>query len=139
MTTDYLGMVLSDFSSNDNQELEKEKQKNVLDFIYQLLRRQCEPGKYIEFLRDGVVIEELMMRACPTPLGKKIKNKLPKNPTSQDRAEKIINDMFEYGLPLEHLFEPDDLLQAKNIPKVMCKLYIFSSTGPVSFIIAYLC
>ena len=122
MSTDYLGMVSADFSSNHNKELEKDKQKNVLDFIYQLLRRQCEPGKYIEFLRDGVVIEELMMRACPTPLGKKIKNKLPKNPTPEDRAEKIINDMFEYGLPLEHLFAPDDLLQAKNNPKVIFRI-----------------
>ena len=30
----------------------------------------------------------------------------------------IVNDMFEFGVSVENLFEPDDLLQAKDIPKV---------------------
>jgi hypothetical protein len=59
-----------------------------------------------------------MIRACPTPLGRKLKNIYPKNPTPYDRVEKIINDMFEYGVSLEYLFEPDDLLDSKDIPKV---------------------
>ena len=47
-----------------------------------------------------------------------MKNWFPKTPTPQDRVEKIINDMFEYGVSVENLFEPADLLNDKNIPKV---------------------
>ena len=96
----------------------QEKQEKVIDFIHQVLRKNCELGTYADFIRDGTVIEELMIRACPTPLGKKVAKKLPKNPTATNRVEKIINDMFEYGVPVEKLFEPDDLIQAENIPKV---------------------
>ena len=105
-------------SSSVDGSPETSKQNHVLDFIYQILRKRCEPGNYVEFLQDGTVIEELMIRACPTPLGRKLKNKYPKNPTTNDRVEKIINDMFEYGVSLEYLFEPKDLLDAKDIPKV---------------------
>ena len=59
-----------------------------------------------------------MTRACPTPLGKKLKNKYPTNPTPKQRVEKVINDMFEYGVSLDYLFEPEDLINAKDIPKV---------------------
>ena len=89
----------------------------MLVFIHQVLRKECDVGEYVEFLRDGSVISELLLRSCSTPLGKK-KRPLPPDPTPQDRAEKIANDMFEFGISVENLFEPDDLLKAKNIPKV---------------------
>ena len=117
MTNDTLDMF-SPYSSIEEENPQISKQNHVLDFIYQLLRKKCEPGKYVQFLCDGTVIEELMIRACPTPLGRKLKNKFPKTPTPHDRVEKIINDMFEYGVSLEYLFEPNDLLDAKDIPKV---------------------
>jgi hypothetical protein len=36
----------------------------------------------------------------------------------RDRIEKIINDLFEFGVPVDPLFDVDDLLKAKDIPKV---------------------
>ena len=66
-------MYSSTSSSIDERDIQQAKQNNVLDFIYQILRKECEPGNYVQFLRDGSVIEELMIRACPTPLGKKLK------------------------------------------------------------------
>ena len=104
--------------SDDEKSPEILKRNNVLDFIYQLLRKRCEPGEFIEFIKDGTIIEELMTRACPTPLGKKLKNKYSTNPTPKQRVEKVINDMFEYGVSLDYLFEPEDLINAKDIPKV---------------------
>jgi len=96
-------------------------QEKVLDFIHQVLRKECDPGdQYIDFIQDGTVIEELLLRCCATPLGKK--KKLPSSPSTKDRAEKIANDMFEFGISVEHLFEPDDLIKAKNIPKVTAAL-----------------
>ena len=45
---------------------------------------------------------------------------------TQDRIEKIINDLFEFGVPIEVLFDVDDLLKTKNIPKVnIYFLFIF--------------
>ena len=107
------------YSFSGEETLESSKQNHVLDFIYQILRKRCEAGNYTKFLQDGSIIEELMVRACPTPLGKKMKNEYPKNPTPQQRVEKIINDMFEYGVSLENLFDPNDLIEAKDIPKVI--------------------
>ena len=114
-------MFSSSFLTTPEESLESSKQNHVLDFIYQILRKRCESGNYTKFLQDGSIIEELMIRACPTPLGKKLKNKYPKNPTTLQRVEKIINDMFEYGVSLENLFDPNDLIDAKNIPKVRSK------------------
>ena len=98
--------------------MSQDDRDKVLAFIHQVLRKDCaEVGDYVEFLRDGSVIAELLLRSCSTPLGKK-KRPLPPDPTPQDRAEKIVNDMFEFGISVENLFEPDDLLKAKDIPKV---------------------
>ncbi len=36
----------------------------------------------------------------------------------RDRIEKIVNDLFEFGVPVDLLFDVDDLLKSKNIPKV---------------------
>ena len=111
-------MFSTSFSFSGEETLESSKQNHVMDFIYQILRKRCDIGNYTKFLQDGSIIEELMIRACPTPLGKKIKNKYPKNPTTHQRVEKIINDMFEYGVSLENIFDPSDLIDAKDIPKV---------------------
>ena len=98
--------------------MSQDDRDKVLAFIHQVLRKDCAGvGDYVEFLRDGSVIAELLLRSCSTPLGKK-RRPLPPDPTPQDRAEKIVNDMFEFGISVENLFEPDDLLKAKNIPKV---------------------
>ena len=43
---------------------------------------------------------------------------------TQDRVEKIINDLFEFGVSIEVLFDVDDLVKAKNIPKVSSNLII---------------
>ena len=43
---------------------------------------------------------------------------------TQDRVEKIINDLFEFGVSIEVLFDVDDLVKAKNIPKVSSSLLI---------------
>jgi len=37
----------------------------------------------------------------------------------RERVEKIINDLFEFGVPVELLFDVDDLLKSNNIPKVV--------------------
>ena len=43
---------------------------------------------------------------------------------TNDRVEKIINDLFEFGVSIEVLFDVDDLVKAKNIPKVSSILFI---------------
>ena len=46
---------------------------------------------------------------------------------TNDRVEKIINDLFEFGVSIEVLFDVDDLVKAKNIPKVSSILFICAS------------
>ena len=38
--------------------------------------------------------------------------------SDKDRIEKIINDLFEFGVSFEYFFEVDDLLKNKDMKKV---------------------
>ena len=80
------------------------------------LRKKCDPEKYAEFLRDGTIIAQVLAASCPTPLGQA--KQLSDNPSERERIEKIIFDLFDFGVQPSNLFEPDDLLKAKNIPQV---------------------
>ena len=76
-----------------------------------------ERKKYGWFLSNYRIIEEVIFKSCPTPLGKK-QRAAPTDMKTNDRVEKIINDLFEFGVSIEVLFDVDDLVKAKNIPKV---------------------
>merc|ERR1712212_830574 len=97
---------------------EEDKQAKVIEFVYQVTRKTCDIGEFTSWLQDGKVIEEVIFKSCPTPLGKKQRAFPTEQMKTQDRIEKIINDLFEFGVPIEVLFDVDDLLKAKNIPKV---------------------
>ena len=84
------------------------------------------PGDEIIFLNFRI-IEEVIFKSCPTPLGKKQRSFPEEHMKPRDRIEKIINDLFEFGVPVDLLFDVDDLLQAKNIPRVSLKFSEFSA------------
>merc|ERR1712088_887525 len=96
---------------------EEAKHAKVIEFVYQVTRKSCDPGEYTGWLQDGKIIEEVIFKSCPTPLGKK-QRAAPTDMKTNDRVEKIINDLFEFGVSIEVLFDVDDLVKAKNIPKV---------------------
>jgi len=103
---------------------EEEKHVKVIEFVYQVTRKSCDIGDYTGWLQDGKIIEEVIFKSCPTPLGKK-QRAAPTDMKTNDRVEKIINDLFEFGVSIEVLFDVDDLVKAKNIPKVtMCLLEV---------------
>ena len=68
------------------------------------------------------IIEEVIFKSCPTPLGKKQRAAPTDQMKTRDRVERIINDLFEFGVPIEVLFDVDDLVKAKNIPKVRARV-----------------
>merc|ERR1711874_125836 len=104
---------------------EEDKQAKVIEFVYQVTRKTCDPGEFTAWLQDGKVIEEVIFKSCPTPLGKKQRAFPTDQMKTQDRIERIINDLFEFGVPIEVLFDVDDLVKAKNIPKVtLCMLEV---------------
>ena len=133
MPKDYFQFTNSGYCKMTEQQ---DKQK-VLEFIYQVLRKQCDIEDYVTFLQDGVVIEELLLRSCSTPLGKK--NPLPRRPTDQERVEKIVNDMFEFGVSVENLFEPEDLLQAKDISQVLLLLQVLHQKNSLTYVYMFSC
>merc|ERR1711884_252512 len=100
------------------QVSEEEKQAKVIEFVYQVTRKTCDPGDFTAWLQDGKVVEEVIFKSCPTPLGKKQRASPQDQMKTRDRVERIINDLFEFGVPIEVLFVVDDLVKAKNIPKV---------------------
>merc|ERR1712183_245757 len=97
---------------------EEDKQSKVIEFVYQVTRKTCPPGDFTAWLQDGKVVEEVIFKSCPTPLGKKQRAFPTDQMKPADRIERIVNDLFEFGVPIEVLFDVDDLLKAKNIPKV---------------------
>ncbi|XP_023321323.1 uncharacterized protein LOC111696015 isoform X2 [Eurytemora carolleeae] len=97
-------------------------------------RRTCKPGEYISWLQDGRIIEEVIFKSCPTPLGKKQRSCPEDQMKPRERVEKIINDLFEFGVPVELLFDVDDLLKSNNIPKVTAcllevKMMVYTGQG----------
>ena len=46
--------------------------------------------------------------------------------SDKDRIERIINDLIEFGIDIQYLFDVDDLLKARNIPKVRILIVINS-------------
>merc|ERR1711953_442874 len=104
---------------------ESERQAKVIEFVYQVTRKICDIGEYTGWLQDGKIIEEVIFKSCPTPLGKKQRAAPTDQMKTRDRVERIINDLFEFGVPIEVLFDVDDLVKAKNIPKVsLCLLEV---------------
>merc|ERR1712083_10690 len=104
---------------------EEDKQSKVIEFVYQVTRKTCDIGEFTSWLQDGKVIEEVIFKSCPTPLGKKQRAFPTEQMKTRDRVERIINDLFEFGVPIEVLFDVDDLVKAKNIPKVtLCMLEV---------------
>ena len=87
-------------------------------------RKKCNPeaGPYAEFLRDGKILAEVLAAACPTPLGQA--KVLSENPSDRERIEKVVYDLFDFGVQPSNLFEPDDLLKKRNIPQVRGHVYI---------------
>merc|ERR1711974_450358 len=113
---------------------EAERQAKVIEFVYQVTRKICDIGEYTGWLQDGKIIEEVIFKSCPTPLGKKQRAFPTDQMKPADRIERIVNDLFEFGVPIEVLFDVDDLLKAKNIPKVVdcileLKMMVFCCVG----------
>ena len=79
------------------------------------------------------MVEEVIFKSCPTPLGKKQRSFPSDQQKPADRIERIVNDLFEFGVPIEVLFDVDDLLKAKNIPKVEYHCLNIASTINISF------
>jgi len=100
------------------EQSEEDKQAKVIEFVYQVTRKTCNPEEFASWLQDGKVVEEVIFKSCPTPLGKKQRAFPSDQMKPADRIERIVNDLFEFGVPIEVLFDVDDLLKAKNIPKV---------------------
>lgn len=116
MPKDYFNWDDKRRASITEDEKEQENIEKALEFIDQILRKKCTPEKYAEFLRDGTVICQILSAACPTPLGQA--KQLAANPTDRQRIEKLIFDLFDFGVQPSNLFEPDDLLNGRNIPQV---------------------
>jgi len=113
---------------------ESDKEAKVIEFVYQVTRKSCPPGGYVQWIQDGRIIEEVIFKSCPTPLGKKQRSFPDEQIKPKDRTEKIINDLFEFGVPVDMLFDVDDLILAKHISKVTTcllevKMMVYTGQG----------
>ena len=72
-------------------------------------------------MRDGKILSQVLAASCPTPLGQA--KELSNDPTDRERVEKLIYDLFDFGVQPTNLFEPDDLLKGRNVPQVCLGSY----------------
>ena len=116
MPRDYFAFTNCRPRKMTEEEEFKQNQMRVIEFIHQDLRKKCDPEHFVSFIKDGDVINELLQRSCATPLGKK--KELPKRSSHREKIEKVISDLFEFGVDIDCLFYPEDLIEEKNIPLV---------------------
>ncbi|XP_023225250.1 myophilin-like [Centruroides sculpturatus] len=92
------------------------KEGQILVWIWNLLEEAANK-EYDQFLRDGTVLCRLMNAIKPNCIpgeitaGDNIKHK-------KKNIEKFLKACSDYGVSKDTLFEPDDLLFMRHLPKV---------------------
>lgn len=92
-----------------------ELEHKVLQWIISVIHER-PTSDYEHFIQDGSVLSKLMTSIVfnSVPL-EQIDDNWGTNPV-QDRVRAVIREIKRYGVM--EVFEPDDLIQLKNIPKV---------------------
>jgi len=97
-------------------ERDNTKESQILLWIWNCLgENSC--FDFDQYVRDGVLFCRLMNYIKPNSIPGEIKagGKLKQK---RDNIAKFLKSCQNYGIPKEYLFEPDDLLLLRNLPKV---------------------
>lgn len=99
----------------------KEQEKEVLDWIFQVLGEKTPSGDYENILKDGIVLCKLANKMVPGSV-KKIQER-GTNFQLMENIQRFQAFLKKYGLPEEEIFQTADLFERRNIPQVTLSLY----------------
>jgi hypothetical protein len=99
----------------------KEQEKEVLDWIFEVLGEKTPSGDYENILKDGVVLCKLANKMVPGSV-KKIQER-GTNFQLMENIQRFQAFLKKYGLPEEEIFQTADLFERRNIPQVTLSLY----------------
>merc|ERR1711935_600155 len=110
---------------NYKMDENKTEQKEVLDWIQEVLEEPLPSGDFAEVLKDGVILCRLMNKIVPGAI-KKFKQKGPAF-LLMENIQAFLAAIKKYGVPDEEVFQTPDLFEGRNIAQVTLTLY---SLGP---------
>lgn len=96
-----------------NKELEKE----VLEWIFNVLGEPVPAGELEDILKNGVVLCNLINKIAPGSV-KKIQAK-GTNFQLMENIQRFQDAIKKYGVPQEEIFQTADLFERRNIPQVI--------------------
>lgn len=99
----------------------KEQEKEVLDWIFEVLGEKTPSGDYENILKDGIVLCKLANKMVPGSV-KKIQER-GTNFQLMENIQRFQAFLKKYGLPEEEIFQTADLFERRNIPQVTLSLY----------------
>uniref|UniRef100_A0A336MPY7 CSON002347 protein n=1 Tax=Culicoides sonorensis TaxID=179676 RepID=A0A336MPY7_CULSO len=99
----------------------KEQEKEVLNWIFEVLGEPVPAGEYEDILKNGVVLCKLINKIAPGSV-KKIQEK-GTNFQLMENIQRFQAAVKKYGVPQEEIFQTADLFERRNIPQVTLSLY----------------
>jgi len=94
---------------------DRAKESQILLWIWNVLD-EINMTDYDQFLRDGIVLCRLIDAIKPGSIQGKLANS--NNKEKRRNIEWFLRSCQAYGVPKELLFEPEDLLFARHVPRV---------------------
>lgn len=114
------------------QPRNKEQEKEVLDWIYNVLGEKAPSGNYEDILKDGIVLCKLINKIVPGSV-KKIQER-GTNFQLMENVQRFQAAIKKYGLPEEEIFQTADLFERRNIPQVTLCLYSLARLVSVNYL-----
>jgi len=114
-----------------------ELERKVLQWMVNILKERPEsPSMFERWIQDGTILARLMISICFNSVPREtIHANWGCNPVL-DRVNTVIFEMRRYGV--SEMFEPQDLMELRNIPKVtkslaqLCKLVAADTDNPLN-------
>lgn len=103
------------------QPRNKDQEKEVLEWIFNVLGEKVPSGNYEDILKDGIVLCKLINKIVPGSV-KKIQER-GTNFQLMENVQRFQAGIKKYGLPEEEIFQTADLFERRNIPQVTLCLY----------------
>merc|ERR1711935_179391 len=117
----YLTLRKENFDQSYKMAENKSEQKEVLDWIQEVLEEPLPSGDFAEVLKDGVILCRLMNKIVPGAI-KKFKQKGPAF-LLMENIQSFLAAIKKYGVPDEEVFQTPDLFEGRNIAQVTLTLY----------------
>merc|ERR1712110_877870 len=103
-----------------------EQEKEVLDWIGDVLGEPVPAGDFEEVLKNGVILCKLMNKISPGAVPKFKEKGMPF--ILMENIQSFLKAAKTYGVPDTEVFQTPDLFEARNVPQVVLCIYSLART-----------